>query len=494
MAKVGEYGIETLNQNEAPLVEILQKLAARSQAPFFTPGHKRGQGMADGLLQWWGRDIFQADLPELPELDNLLAPSGVLKQAQALAAAAFGASETWFLVNGSTAGILAAMLATCGGGDKIVLPRNVHQSVISGLVLSGAIPVFVRPEYDEGSEIAGGVPLSAVAAALAEYPDAKAVMLVSPTYYGVASDVAAIADLVHEYEIPLLVDEAHGAHFGFHGSLPTSAMAAGADLAVQSTHKVLGAMTQAAMLHCQYDRIDRQRLHQSLAMVQSSSPSYILLATLDAARRQMALQGEALMDRALELSDRAATQLSQVAGVRVWEPTDFWIRDRTRVTVDVSQLFRNGYDVDVLLHERFGVTCELPTLNHLMFLITFGNTAEDIERLVYAVAGVVSEWNREVDKQGWAGGSLSSWPIPELACSPQTAFYAAKETVSWHAARDRISAVSVCPYPPGIPLLIPGEVISEEVISYLQQVQGSGGTIVGCSDAHQQTLEVLAAP
>jgi arginine/lysine/ornithine decarboxylase len=207
----------------------------------------------------------------------------------------------------------------------------------------------------------------------------------------------------------------------------------------------------------------------------------------------MALQGEALMDRALDLSDRAATQLSQVAGIRVWEPTDFGMRDRTRVTVDVSQLTGSGYEVDAMLYERFGVTCELPTLNHLMFLITFGNTKEDIDRLVCGLSSLVQQLGDGVDFHQHQGVSLWQMPLPALACSPQTAFYAAKETVSWQQARDRISAVSVCPYPPGIPLLIPGEVISTEAISYLQQVQGSGGTIVGCSSDRQQTIEVLAA-
>jgi arginine/lysine/ornithine decarboxylase len=477
-----------VNPNQAPLIEVLQKVAMNSQVPFFTPGHKRGQGMASVLRQWWGAEVFQADLPELPELDNLLAPSGVLQQAQDLAAAAFGASQTWFLTNGSTAGIVAAILATCGEGEKIVLPRNVHQSVISGLVLSGAMPVFVEPAYDEVWGIAGGVTPSAVAGALTNHRDAKAVMLVSPTYYGVASDLEAIANIVHQYGIPLLVDEAHGAHFGFHPSLPPSAMASGADLAVQSTHKVLGAMTQAGMLHCQGERIDRQRLRQSLAMVQSSSPSYILLATLDAARRQMALQGRELMANALALGDRAAVELQQVAGVEVWEPTQFPRRDRSRITVDVSQLAGGGYEVDVLLHEEFGVTCELPTPYHLMFLITFGNTEEDIDQLVGAFCAVVRQGGRNFDGRI----VLPAIPRPALACSPRQAFYAAQETVSWRQARDRISAVSVCPYPPGIPLLVPGEVISEAAIAYLAQVQDSGGTIVGCSDTDEQTIAVLA--
>ncbi len=231
-------------------------------------------------------------MPELPELDNLFAPEGVILQAQQLSAEAFGADRTWFLANGSTSGVVAAILATCGPGDKIVLPRNVHQSAVSGLVLSGAIPIFITPEYDPTFDIAHSITPTAVSEALARHPDAKAVMMVYPTYYGVCGDIAAIAHIAHQHNIPLLVDEAHGPHFTFHPDLPISALAAGADLTVQSTHKVLSALTQAAMLHTQGMRVDNDRLSKALQLVQSTSPSYLLLASLDVARYQMATQGK----------------------------------------------------------------------------------------------------------------------------------------------------------------------------------------------------------
>ena len=308
------------HQAKTPLLDALRECANKHHAPFYTPGHKRGQGISQRLADCFGSAVFKADLPELAELDNLFAPQGVIQEAQELAAAAFGAEHTWFLVNGSTCGIEAAILATCAPGDKIILPRNVHQSAIAALILSGAVPIFVTPEYDSVLDIAHSITPSSVATALKQHPDAKAVMMVYPTYYGVCGDVSAIAQLAHQHGIPLLVDEAHGPHFAFHPDLPNSAMAAGADLTVQSIHKVLGAMTQASMLHVQGSWIDTERLSQSLQLLQSTSPSYLLLASLDAARQQMALQGEQLMSHTLQLADIARIRISQIPGLSVLEP------------------------------------------------------------------------------------------------------------------------------------------------------------------------------
>ena len=243
-----------------PLVTALQMCAQRSDAPFYTPGHKKGQGVGRSLIHLLGSKVFAADLPELPELDNLFAPQGAILAAQELAAEAFGADRTWFLVNGSSCGVMAAILATCAPGAKILLPRNVHQSAIAGLIHSGAVPVFLQPEYDRALDIAHSITPDSVSAALTQHPDAKAVLMVYPTYYGACGDVAAIAQLAHQHGIPLIVDEAHGAHFAFHPELPIAALAAGADLVVQSTHKTLSALTQAAMLHLRGDRIDVDRV------------------------------------------------------------------------------------------------------------------------------------------------------------------------------------------------------------------------------------------
>ncbi len=493
-----------LDQTAAPLLEALRTRTQRHHAPFYAPGHKQGQGVAQPLADLLGMSVFRADLPELPDLDNLFAPEGVILEAEKLAAAAFGAEQTWFLVNGSTAGVMAAILATCNAGDKIILPRNIHQSAIAGLVLSGAIPIFINPEYDLVTDLAYSITPAAVAAALKRYPDAKAVMIVYPTYQGVCGDVKAIAKLAHQYNIPLLVDEAHGPHFAFHPDLPPSALSMGADLTVQSTHKVLGAMTQASMLHVGGYRVDRERLNKALQLVQSTSPSYLLLASLDAARQQMALHGEALMTQTLKLAEVARTQISKIPKLSILEPLStpgFCALDRTRLTVKVSELGLSGFEADEIFLEQLGVIAELPTLQHLTFIISLGNTEADIEQLVQAFIQITQTDYRpnrtqslENIFQSWKSDFLFIHPssfIVSPAISPREAFFAPTETLPIDQTPDQISAELVCPYPPGIPALMPGEVINPAALEYLQQVLQLGGNITGCSDPSLQTLKVV---
>jgi arginine decarboxylase len=485
-----------LNQNQTPLLNTLTTLAAHPHAPFYTPGHKRGAGIPKPLVKAFGKDIFRADLPELTQLDNLFAPSGVIQQAQQLAAEAFGASQTWFLVNGSTCGIEAAILATCNSGDKIILPRNVHSSAIAGLILSGAIPIFVNPEYDPILNIAHSITPEAVKTALEQHPDAKAVMMVHPTYYGVCQDLRAIAQITHQYNIPLLVDEAHGAHFAFHPELPIPALLAGADLTVQSIHKTLGAMTQASMLHTQGNRVNGDRVSKALQLVQSTSPSYILLASLDAARQQMALHGKDLMSRTLQLASEARNRIGQIPGLSIlnFPSSSFIALDKTRLTVTVSGLGMTGFAADEILEEQLGVTCEFPSLQHLTFIISLGNTQEDIEQLVQGFTTLaldktpssnpllaIREGGQEITKVLW----------DNMRISPREAFFAATETLPLEKTGDRICAEIVCPYPPGIPLLMPGEVITKSAIEYLQQIQGMGGFITGCADLSLKSLKVV---
>jgi arginine decarboxylase len=485
------------SQAKTPLLDALWECANKNHAPFYTPGHKRGQGISQQLADRFGPSMFQADLPELAELDNLFAPQGVIQEAQSLAAAAFGAEHTWFLVNGSTCGIEAAILATCNTGDKIILPRNVHSSGIAALILSGAIPIFVNPEYDPILDIAHSITPSGVQAALEQHPDAKAVMMVYPTYYGVCGDVMAIATLAHQHNIPLLVDEAHGPHFAFHPDLPTSALAAGADLTVQSIHKVLGAITQASMLHVQGSRVDIDRVSKSLQLVQSTSPSYLLLASLDAARQQMATQGKQLMSRTLQLADAARNRISQIPGLSVLQPLQtpgFVALDSTRLTVTVFGLGLTGFAADEILHQQLGITAELPSLQHLTFIITLGNTEADIERLVQAFTTLAKEYRRPrltLKTPKW--DNFLSILGYSIQISPREAFFAPIETLPIEQTGDRISAELVCPYPPGIPVLMPGEVITLEAIDYLQQIQAKGGLISGCADPSIRTLKVLTS-
>ena len=477
------FWIAMLSQTQAPLVSALQICARRRQAAFYTPGHKGGQGISALHRAVFGADIFRVDVPELPELDDLFAPESVISAAQELAAEAFGAERTWFLVNGSTCGVEAALLATCGPGDRVIVPRNAHQSVLSGLVLTGAMPVWVAPAYEPDWQMTLGVTVDAIAAALHQHTDVKAVVVVSPTYEGVCSDIAAIADVVHGYDIPLIVDAAHGPHLVFHPGLPPSALSGGADIVIHSAHKVLAAFTQAALLHGQGERCDRNRLTQALRMTQSSSPSYLLLGSLDAARHQMATEGKALMDHTLALAQSARRQLrdSSLPVLDVSQGSVFQ-QDLTRLTVDVATVGTTGFDADTWLHGR-GVTAELPTLRQLTFIISLGNSAQDIERLIQGL--------RQLPATGasYPLGLHTDIPLPGV--SPREAFFAPAVACAANSAVGQLSADTVCIYPPGIPNLMPGEPITAEILQTLQTAQAAGAHLSGLADPTLRTLRVL---
>lgn len=520
-----------LDQSKAPIIETLRNITQKPHSPFYAPGHKQGKGIPQILKNLLGTKVFQADLPELPELDNLFAPETVIQEAQELAAETFGALHTKFLVNGSTTGIIAGILATCDHGDKIILPRNIHQSIISGLIISGAIPIFITPQYDSNWDIPLCVTPESIAQALAKHPDTKAVMIVYPTYHGVCGDIKAIAEQVHKYNIPLLVDEAHGPHFAFHPELPIPALVGGADLTVQSIHKVLGAMTQASMLHLGSQRIDYYRLSQALQMLQSSSPSYLLLASLDAARQQMALFGEELMSKTIQLSNDARNRISQLPNYFVFDkeeigknqeginltgsPEDSYLLeneaqevigksgkifstpnlsttyslDQTRLTVKVSNIGLSGYEADQILHQELGVTCELPSFEHLTFIISLGNTKTDIEQLV---TGLISLSQRQLVNQPTHQQRKFYLDLIDssIAISPRDAFFSKKDSLPIEKSIGYISAELLCPYPPGIPVLIPGEIITQKHLQILEQVRKLGGIITGCSDPILKTIKV----
>ena len=472
----------------------MQAIAAAPPTPFYTPGHKHGRGIASALHHAWGAAIFAADMPELPGLDNLLAPDGVIGAAQDLAAAYFGAQQTYFLANGSTSGIEAAILATVAPGDRLIVPRNAHRSVFSGLVLSGAEPVLIEPDYDPEWDLVHGLAPDRVAQALQTIPGIKAILTVSPTYHGVCGDIAALVAMAHAHDLPLLVDAAHGAHFVAHPDLPTPALALGVDLVVQSSHKTLGALTQAAMLHVQGERINRDRLQQTLNLVQSTSPSYLLLASLDAARHQLATQGRLQWQAVIELARQLRRDIAALPDLRVLTLADLApspgavALDTTRITVDISAWGISGYAADAWLSDR-GVIVELPTLRHLTLILSVGNTPVDGVTFCQALTELRSQLRLEPTQP--LTRIESPAPITRPACTPRAAFFATHDTVAIAAAMGRISAELICPYPPGIPLLLPGELITSTAIATLEHIQQQGGLITGASDPSLQTLKVV---
>jgi arginine/lysine/ornithine decarboxylase len=484
-----------LNQNQTPLIDALKACTTRSHAPFYTPGHKHGAGISPLLTDLIGKDVFRADLTELAELDNLFTPQSVILAAQELAAEAFGAEKTWFLVNGSTCGIEAAILATCRMGEKIILPRNVHSSVISGLILSGAIPIFINPVYNSDLDIAYSITPEALKAALVQHPDTKAVLIVYPTYNGICGNLPAFVHLTHQYNIPLIVDEAHGAHFHFHSQLPISALTAGADLTVQSIHKTLGAMTQASMLHFQGKRIDIDRVNKALQLVQSTSPSFILLASLDAARQQMAIHGEKLISQTLELAEEARIKINQIPGlstplINSKKSPGFMDLDQTRLTVNVSKIKFTGFASEEILDKKFHVTPEFSSWQNLTFIISLGNTKADIQKLIQGLNNLTHVIPLTSECQPC--NNINDAVIASImSISPREAFFANSEVIPIAETQERICAEIICPYPPGIPVLMPGEIITKSALEYLQEIQNMGGFISGCADETLQTVKVV---
>lgn len=490
------------SQGRAPLFEAIRHYCSLDKAPFHTPGHKQGRGIPAEMREFLGEMVFRADLTELPEVDNLHDPDGAILEAQRLAAEAYGASRSWFLVNGSTCGVEALVMAVCDPNDKILIPRNGHKSAIAGVILSGAVPAYIEPDYDPDLGIAHGVTPEGIQRALAEHPDAKGILIVSPTYHGVCCDLHTIAQLAHAHDLPLLVDEAHGPHFAFHGELPISALEAGADLVVQSTHKVISGMTQASLLHMQGSRIDPNRVRNILQLLQSTSPNYVLMMSLDAARRQMALEGQALLTQTLDLARQARQRLNQIPGIYCFGPErlgstpGFFNLDETRITVTVSGLGLFGFEADDLVNDRFQVQPEMSTLHNVVFILSIGNTQRDVDRLVEAFQTLAQERPAQISDPILQGrmqrlSTIQLPPLPPQRLSPRDAFFAQIHRVPFAGAVGQICAEIISPYPPGIPILVPGEEVTREAVDYLLLVHEAGGFINGPEDVRLQTLKVV---
>ncbi|KAI3709016.1 hypothetical protein L2E82_38707 [Cichorium intybus] len=485
-----------------PLVSALKASASQKVASFHFPGHNRGSAAPSSLSNLIGLQPFHHDLPELPELDNLFAPAGPILEAQKQAAELFGAKETWFLVGGTTCGIQASIMATCSPGDTLILPRNSHVSAFSSMVLSGVIPKYITPEYDSDWDIACSVTPSQVEKAIKELETkgqkASAILITSPTYHGICTNLQKISSLCHSHNIPLIVDEAHGAHLGFHEKFPLSALHQGADLSVQSTHKVLSSLTQSSMLHMSGNIINRERICQCLQTLQSTSPSYLLLASLDAARAQISENPKTVFNKAIEIAIEAKSLIKKIPGIGILDSdSGIGIKDSDsgvgidplRITVGVWELGVSGFEADDVLYENYGVVSELSGTRSITFAVNLGTSRDDVLRLVSGLK-YLSETRIPVRRKNDVRVFMDVCSGMKL--SPRDAFFASKKKVSFKESVGEISGELVCPYPPGIPLLIPGEVITEEVLSYLVEVKNNGGFISGASDPSLSSVVVCS--
>lgn len=484
-----------LNQSRMPFVEALEAYKAEHFAAFHTPGHKLGVG-APHTLKTWMEPALPYDLGVMYALDDLHEPEGSLKEAQDLAAQLYGADHTWFSINGTTALIETMIMGTVGAGDTIIIPREAHRSVMSGLILSGAKPVYLEGRFDERWGVPLGTTPAEVERVLADHPEAKAIVLVNPNYYGIAIDLEAIVALAHKRGVIVLVDEAHGAHLPFGETLPKSALACGADLVAQSTHKLIGSLTQTSMLHGQGSLIDERRITQVHQILQSTSPNYIFLASLDMARKQMATEGHELVTKAEQLARELRRDLAQIPGVKVPAAADFsgiYAYDATKVLIDFYELGLTGVAAEKLLRQE-GIEVELVQAYHVLVLITIGDTKKSIKRLVDAVRNVASDVTNhgEVKIQEMPLATGTQLPKPEVVLTPREGFYSKTVAVNLADAAGKISGETISYYPPGIPFVSVGERITPDILAYIKERQAMGFVPNGCADKTLKTIRVIS--
>jgi arginine decarboxylase len=487
--------MEASEQPTAPYLDAVVGYAFRGPARYHVPGHKGGPGADPGVRKAIGVDGLAADVPQdIHGID--LGPSPTpYERAELLAAEAFGAARTFFLTNGATQGNHTLCLALAPLGARIVAQRNSQASIVDGLVLSGGLPSFVAPEYDEELGITHCVTPAALGAALRAAPDAKAAFIVSPTYYGMAADVAGCAEVAHAAGVPLVVDQAWGPHFGFNDALPPTALSQGADAMLTSTHKIAGSLTQSAMLHVGHSgRVDAGAIARALRLLRSTSPSSLLIASLDGARRQLALHGEQLLHETLEAIQAARAKLETIDGIALVDASLVGRMgvagyDPLRIVLDVRGTGRTGYEIADELRRSYDVHVELPMQATVVFVVGLGESVAALRRL----AGDVDEVVKRISEPGATApivppaASLSN----EVAIPPRDAFLGEAEQVAVDDAVGRISCESIASYPPGVPALLPGERISAETVDYLRELAGSGARLHGASDPAFRTINVL---
>jgi arginine decarboxylase len=482
-----------LSQSHTPLFSGLVQHSKKNPIQFHIPGHKKGKGIAPEFREFIGDNALSIDLINIGPLDDLHQPKGMIKEAQDLAAEAFGADHTFFSVQGTSGAIMAMIMSVCGPGDKIIVPRNVHKSVMSAIVFSGAIPIFIHPEIDEHLGISHGITTDSLIRALEEYPDAKAVLVINPTYFGISADLKTIVEIAHSYDIPVLVDEAHGVHIHFHDDLPLSAMQAGADMAATSVHKLGGSMTQSSILNVKGNRVSYKRVQSVLSMLTTTSTSYLLLASLDVARKELAISGKELLHRTIQLANSIRKRINELdhiycVGDEILEKDAAFDYDPTKLIISVKDLGLSGFDVEMWLRENYNIEVEMSDLYNILCLITPGDSEEEANILVSALAALCKERSLLAAK---INTQVLLPEIPILAVSPRDAFYSETELVPFDDSEGRIIAEFIMVYPPGIPIFIPGEIISEDNLVYIKKNRDAGLPVQGPEDFDFRMLRVI---
>lgn len=474
------------DQTKTPLVDALKNFDKISPAYFCIPSHHRGKGASSSFTEVFGKTVLKYDLTETPLTDDLHEADGAIKEAEILASELFGSDRTFFLVNGTTCANEAMIISSVCEGEKILVARNCHKSVLMGLIISGASPVYIEPEISGVFSTFGSISPEKVELAFKNHPDIKAFILTSPTYYGIGSDLQKIADICHSHGALLLVDEAHGSHFAFSDKLPKTALSCGADMVSQSTHKTLNSMTQSSMLHVKGSLVDISKVDAALKIVQSTSPSYILMASLDAARQNAALNGRTAVCSMLDIASYIRSALSSIDGVSCPENVDgneVFSFDKTRIVFSVKGM--SGFYLSEILFEKYNICCEMADNYNVVSIIGSSDSYEDADRLINAVKETAATVNTGKIKE------FSLPPMPPMAMTPRKAFFAKSTRTNFKDSVGKVSAEMIAPYPPGIPVIYPGEFITEEIYEFISEAIKDGRHIHGFSDKSMETIKII---
>ena len=477
------------SQINAPIYEALRKFRRMRVVPFDVPGHKRGRGNME-LTEFLGEDCMNVDVNSMKPLDNLCHPVSVIKDAEELAAEAFGAAHAFFMVGGTTSAVQSMIMYTCKSGEKIIMPRNVHRSAINALILTGAIPVYVDPDCNNELGIPLGMSVSQVEKAIRENPDAKAILVNNPTYYGICSDIKKITELAHANNMLMLADEAHGTHFYFGENFPISAMAVGADIASASMHKSGGSLTQSSFL-LMGERINADYMRQVVNLTQTTSASYLLLSSLDISRKRLALSGREIFEKTVQMAEYAREEINSIGGYYAFSRElvngdsvyDF---DVSKLSVHTLPIGLAGIEVYDLLRDEYDIQIEFGDIGNILAYISVGDRTRDIERLISALA----EIKRRFGKSG-TGMLTQEYINPVVTETPRRAFYADKMSLPLDEAAGHVCSEFVMCYPPGIPILAPGELITPQIIEYIKYAKEKGCQMTGTEDINIERLNVL---
>lgn len=482
-------GVRKFTQEDTPIHQALEEQRINRLAHFDVPGHKGGRGNKE-LKRFLGDTCLQLDMNSMKPLDNLCHPVSVIKEAQALAAEAFGAEEAFFIVNGTTAAVQAMIMSVCKAGDKVIMPRNVHRSAINALVVCGAQPVYINPGINQSLGIPLGMSMEDVKKAMEEHPDAKAILVNNPTYYGICSDLRGIVELAHERGMYVLADEAHGTHFYFHENLPVSAMEAGADMAAVSMHKTGGSLTQSSILLTNHG-INADYVRQIINLTQTTSGSYLLLSSLDIARKNLSLNGKEMFEKTMQFANYARNEINKLGGYYAFgeeliDKDAVYDFDTTKLSVHTRDIGLAGIEVYDLLRDEYGIQIEFGDIGNILAIISAGDRNIEIERLISAL----SEIKRLYGKTK-AGLFDHEYINPTIVMGPQQAFYGKKKMVPIEQSEGGICGEFVMCYPPGIPILAPGERITKDILAYIAYAKEKGCFMTGTQDMKIENINVV---